>query len=218
LGNGRYAERIDTFLGLWSRTFRPEQRVVIKATSYVSEIAIKLMESSPHSRAVLMYVPLATFLPALLDGAMSDITSHAELRLKRIQQHGWLVDVPLVSLSPGESVAMSWLSEMLSLATAKLRFPDRTLWVDFDNFLATREDTLRSIFKLLGVNAQVEPILTSSIMHRYAKKTEVAYDTAFRAKLLKQGNDRFADEIARGLAWLERDEVSQIREKVESSQ
>ncbi len=200
---GDWQERIDLFLGLWSRTFQPQQRAIIKATSVVSEIAPLLMQRVPESRALLMYVPARTFLLALLDGAMSDIESHAATRLDRLQRDGWLKQLALADLSPGELVAMSWLAEMAALNNAAQQFPDRTQWLNFDYFLAQQEQAFANACRHFGLSGDVEPFLKSPLMNRYAKKIEVAYDCDFREKLLAQAADKFSVEVARGLSWLD---------------
>lgn len=202
LGQGAFSDRLDTFLALWSRTFHPQQTAMIKATSFVSEIASTLLAAVPNSRALLMYVPLETFLPALLDGAMSDITSHAESRLQRLQRKNRRVDCTLSDLSPGECVAMSWLAEMESLREVAVKFPERTQWLDFDQFLLKPEEHLQKSFAHFGIQTEVASLLAGPIMQRYAKKPEVKYDTAFRGNLLAASQIKFADEIERGLTWL----------------
>jgi hypothetical protein len=156
----------------------------------------------PNSRALLMYVPPETFLPSLLDGAMSDITNEANSRLTRLQNRGFFKDLVLASLSPGECVAMSWLSEMLSLAGIAKNYPERTLWVHFEHFLSEPEQQLNLCFQHFNLQANVSSILAGSIMDRYAKRPDVKYDTAFRQKLITQSTEKFQDEVQRGLRWL----------------
>lgn len=210
-GQGYFHDRLELFLGLWSRTFHPGQRALIKATSFVSEIAVNLLETARDSRAILMYVQPATFLSALLDGAMSDITSQAESRLYRIQCRGILHGLTVSKLSPGECVAMSWLSEMISLAEVAKRFSDKILWLDFDHFLRQPEYHLRSLFAHLGIHTEVAALLSGPTMQRYAKKPDVKYDASFRSKLLIQSEQKFSYEISRGLAWLNLAEHADIR-------
>jgi hypothetical protein len=203
LATEKHRRRLSTFLRLWSRTFRPTQTAVLKATSFVSEIGSDILNTVPDSKAILMYVPAITFLRALLDGAMSDINSQATARLSRIQSRGLLPEVSLGNLSPGELVAMSWLAEMLSLSRIANQFAGRSLWVNFDAFLESPHSKLTEAFGHLGIATDVNPILASEVMGRYAKKPEVNYDANFREKLLKQADDRFGEEIKKGIAWLE---------------
>ena len=202
----QYSERLSTFLGLWSRTFRSEQRTILKATSFVSEIGSELMNLVLSSRALLMYVPPETFLPSLLDGAMSDITNEANSRLARLQNRGYCKDLILANLSPGECVAMSWLSEMLSLADIAKNHPERTLWIHFEHFLKEPELQLSLCLQHLAIQADASSILSSTTMDRYAKRPDVKYDTAFRQKLIAQSTEKFQDEVQRGLRWLSSNE------------
>ena len=204
VAKGEYADRLETLLALWSRTFRRGQISVIKATSFVSQHACTLMSQVPQSRAILMYIPLATFLPALLDGAMSDIETEAASRLKRIQRQGLLLDQRVENLSPGERVAMSWLAEMQSLEKISQEFGDRVFWLDFDKFLERQADLLNKAFQHFGMSGDVAEYLSGPVMRRYAKRPEARYDSDVRRRLLERGKQQFAEEIARGHAWLER--------------
>lgn len=203
IGHGQFEDRLSLFLGLWSRTFHPAQRAMIKATSFVNEIADKLLDVVPESRALLMFVKPETFLPALLDGSMSDISNHAKARFDRLQRKGILSCVALSDLSPGECVAMSWLSEMISLKQVAKTFPDRVCWLDFDEFLERPKLNLQRCCSHFDITTDIDSLLTGPIMQRYAKKTEVQYDASFRSRLLDAARDKFQDEIKRGLDFIQ---------------
>jgi hypothetical protein len=211
---GAFLDRLDLFLGLWSRTFNSSQRALIKATSFVSDIGLELMTRVLDARAILMYVPPETFLSALLDGSMVDVASQAESRLQRLQRRQFLTGLSVDSLSPGECVAMSWLSEMTCLSEIASQFPTRTLWIDFDRFLEQSETMLSQSFSHLGLVADSAAYLRESTMQRYAKKPEVNYDAAFRSKLLDASRQKFHSEISRGLAWLEQDGVAEVMKQL----
>jgi hypothetical protein len=167
--------RLAVYLGLWSRTFAPEQTALIKATSFASEMSEPLMERVANSRSIFMCVSPLTFLKALLGGAMSDITDQAERRLFRLQRRLGAACWRLSDLSAGECVAMSWLSEMFALHAASVRFPARALWIDFDRFLAAPEEGLSASLTHLGADADaaaVRDILSRPAMHQYAKAPE----------------------------------------------
>lgn len=203
LAMGEFPERLDVFLGLWSRTFAPQQKAIIKATSFVSSISAELLERVTDSRALLMYVPARTFIAAMLDGVMSDIDELAPSRWSRLQrQHVDLLELPLTSLTAGERVAMSWLTEMLSLQQAAARFPDRTMWLDFDNFLLDVERQLAAALRHFHVSDNCHNLLAGTTMERYAKRPDVKYDADLRRRLLSQAHAAHATEIERGLSWL----------------
>jgi hypothetical protein len=206
-----FPDRLGAFLSLWSRTFAAEQTALIKATSFVSEIAELLLGRINSARAIFMNVSPSIFLKALLDGAMSDVNDQAESRLNRLHRRlgfaPWQVD----KLSAGECVAMSWLCEMLALHAASRRFPERVLWIDFDRFLDAPEMSLASAIGHLGFDARndiLQAILRGPEMHRYAKAPAYAFDATTRAQLLRQSENRHVLEIRKGLDWLERAAVT----------
>ncbi len=202
LAQGAFPERLDLFLGLWSRVFHPQQRTIIKATSFVSAIAPLLMQRVPDARALLMFVPASTFLPALLDGSMSDIDHQVAARLQRLQGCGLLQSTTLAEFSPGERVAMSWLSEMTALAAVAQLFPDRTLWLNFDDFLKEPIRNLTDACSLFNLAGDATELLDTPLMHRYAKKIEVKYDSNFRQQLLDAAVEKYSSEVTRGMEWL----------------
>jgi hypothetical protein len=200
-----FDQRLSVILGLLSRTYEAGQIAVIKATSFVGEMAERLMQEVPDSRALLMYVPPESFLKGLLDGAMSDIAGRATSRQSRLKRRLGCDQLPVKPESPGESVAMSWLSEMLALDAAARNFPGRALWFDFERFLAEPETALSRALTHFGATPDAAAaILARPTMKQYAKATEHPFDARKRAMLLQQSEQRHAAEIRRGLAWLDR--------------
>jgi len=194
---------LDLVLALLSRTFRPGQRAVVKATSIVNRIAPALMDRAGDARALLMTVPAETFLAAVLDGSPGDITAHAAERLDRLASFGVAEGMAADALGAGEAAAMSWLCENLALAAVARYTPDRTRWLDFDRFLEAPADQLAVAFAAFGLEADVKSILAGDLMQRYAKRPDVAYDAAFRRRLLLDASRRLGAEIDAGLAWLD---------------
>jgi hypothetical protein len=206
-GRTEFDERLAVFLALWSRTFEREQTALIKATSFVSEMSKHLMERVANSRAIFMFVSPLTFLKALLDGAMSDIAGMAEKRLFRLQRRLGASYWRLQDLSAGECVAMSWLSEMFALHATAGHFPTRVLWTDFDRFLRAPEAGLVATLRHLGAGAADETakaVLSGPTMSQYAKAPAHKFDAQLRDQLLRQGEDRHASEIRKGMDWLDR--------------
>lgn len=203
----RFDDHLDVFLKLFSRVFDSEQTAVIKATSFVAEIAVMLMERVPESRSLLMFVTPDVFLKALLDGAMSDITNKSAVRSARLQRRIGSGFPQSRDFSAGEVVAMSWLCEMLALDAAANRFPDRVFWIDFDLFLQSPADQLIAALNHLGVPVtanDAQSILSGSTMNEYAKEPSVRFDSSTRARILQRSETRHSHEIRKGLDWLER--------------
>ena len=202
----KFEDRLSGFLRLWSRTFRPQQTAVIKATSFASDMAAYLLRRVSGARAILMYVSAEVFLRALLHGTRKDIQSLADNRWRRL--HRYLDIAPtccLNELSPGECVAMSWLAEMLALDQAAA-YASQSLWIDFDEFLKLPQSGLQACLQHLGADCSndfAEAICSSSVMTQYSKAPQHGYDPELRSRLLAESSARHGDEIRKGLTWLE---------------
>lgn len=202
---GEYPARLSTFLRLCSRTFAGGSTSVVKATSFVSEIAGELMAEVEESRAVCLTVTPQTFLKTMLNGAMADVTGPAERRLARLHRRLGGPHWRAADLSPGACVAMSWLCETAALQDAADRFPGRVLWADFDLFLAAPAAHLGAALGHLGVAPEpgfVDRVLAGPIPTRYAKAPDHAFDAGTREQLLRQAERAHLPEIRRGLEWL----------------
>jgi hypothetical protein len=200
-----YFTRQSTLLKLWSRTFRPEQMSLLKATSFASELATELLNHEPASKAIAMEVTPVVFLKTMLGGAMSDMTSNGERRLERLHAR---IGQPMwnyASLSAGELVAMSWLCEVAALEDAYTAHPGRVLWVDFDQFLKDPARGLRDAFAHLGVTISddfVQELLNGPILQRYAKAPDHPFDAETRRQLLEQAAVTHYQELCKGMEWL----------------
>ena len=203
------APALEVALALLARTWRVDQRAVIKATSFVSELAEPILAGGPQRAAIFMYAQPLAYLSGILAGA----NSRAETRLlaparlarltRRLGQGEWHRD----PVSEGEHIAMSWLCELTALTQAAARFGQRVLWVDFDGFLAHPLAGLQAVFRTLGPapDAQeIESLVAGPMMRQYSKAPEHAYDAALRQAVLREARSEHAAEIDRGMRWLER--------------
>jgi hypothetical protein len=200
-------ERARIFLRLWSRTWRREQKTLIKATSFTSEIAPLLMRLQPSARALLMYVAPRVYIASILagDASRAETRFNAPKRLSRLHRRLGLEAWRLGEMTEGEVIAMSWVSEMLSLDRSAEAFPDRVMWLDFEAFLKLPADWLSAGLTHLhgqAPAADVAAMSASPALGRYSKAPEHAYDAALRARVLAQSEKQHAYEIGRGVRWL----------------
>jgi hypothetical protein len=192
-------------LCLLSRTWRPEQRAVIKVSSFVNEIAHSLLSACTGAAVVVVFVRPLQYLRGILAGPNSriELRQLAPARWQRaLRLFGSAVPAPA---SEGEWVAMSWLCEMATLRTAVERPCGEAVWLDFDVFLQTPAPCLQSVFDALGAvvsEAQIGEILRGPLMRQYSKAPEYAYDASLRREVLTQAEHEHALEIRRGMQWL----------------
>jgi hypothetical protein len=205
----RFETRLGQFASLWSRTWRPDQKALVKGTSFTSVLGPRLLARDPAARAILMFAQIEPFLASILGATHSihDIRDVGQMRLRRLHRAIGEDSFRLWSLSPGEMIAMSWASEMISLEETAKRSEGRTLWIDFERFLRAPEAGLAQAFELLQAEvapAEIQALVRGPIMGRYSKAPEHAYDAALRKQVLDQGRADQADEMRAGMIWLER--------------
>jgi hypothetical protein len=202
-----FEARLGALLRLWSRGWRPDQTAIVKATSFVSEIAAELL-ARPHARrAVLIYARPEVYLASILAGPNSRVENRAMApsRLKRLHARLGGPVWRLHELSEGETIAVSWAAEACGLAAAARS--GRTLKLEFDALLAEPEARLAETLAFLGKPvdpAALRALVEGPMMRRYAKAPEHAYDAALRRDVLAQGRAEHGAELRKGLAWLNR--------------
>ncbi len=195
-------------LALLSRTWRPAQRAVIKATSMVNDLAATILDADPGAAAILIYADPLAYLRGIMAGENSrrEIAALAPARRTRLARHLGAPELEPAPVTEGEQVAMSWLCEMVALKRAARGREDRTLWLNFDRFLQEPRGGLSALCRALGAvptAAELEALLASPWMHRYSKAPEHAYDARLRREVLALAEREHGAEIRRGLAWLE---------------
>ena len=198
---------LEVVVGLLARTWRPQQRAVIKATSFVSEIATALLSASRDAVAILVYAEPLAYVRGILAGANSRVeartlaTARQQRLVRRLSPAPWRCE----PRTEGERVAMSWVCEMLTLhQTAQQR--RRVLWVNFDTFLSTPLESLAEIFRALGVQpeqSELQALISGPIMRQYSKAPEHPYDAGLRREVLASADWSHGAEIRRAMEWLQ---------------
>ena len=201
--------RLGICLKLLSRTFEPRQKAVVKATSFVSELAAGLVSRASQPRAVMMYVAPESYLATILGGPNSrqEARMMAPNRLLRLHRRIGSAAWELTSLSEGEMLALTWACEMSALAEAVRAGSERALALNFDQFLVRPAPILMSVLRHFGTDATQEEaraILAGPDMYRYSKAPEHAYDADLRRDVLNEARAAHGAEIRRGLLWLDR--------------
>lgn len=201
--------RLSACLKLFSRTYDARQRSLVKATSFVSELAANLLQRTSAPRALMMYVSPESYLATILGGPNSrqEAKVLAPSRLQRLHRRLGHDAWSLASLSEGESLALAWACETAALAQAADAAGARVLPVDFDAFLADPAALLFAALRHFDIDATVSDvsgILRGPHMHRYSKAPEHAYDAALRREVLNEARAIHSAEIRRGLSWLRR--------------
>jgi hypothetical protein len=198
--------RFDILAALLSRTFRPVQRANVKATSFTSEIADRLVR--PGARTLLLFATPDHYLENILAGENSWQTLEAlsPIRLARLQVRCPGLEAEVAAMPDGLKAALGWACEMTSLEQAASRLPpDAVMWMDFDRFL---EDPVRHFVAIASHfghrpdAAKAQAICAGPLMRRYSKALDYEYSPALRREILADARRRHGPAIRDALIWL----------------
>ena len=185
---------------LFSRTFAERQVALIKATSFVSEIATELMPA--EGRALFLYVTPRNYIAGILAGENSrkELSGMADLRSQRLASRGTSLPAPR---SEADLAAAAWACEMTALEAAAR---PNVLWSDFDRALGDLEGALPGMAEFLGFPASTDrlsEIANGPLVRRYSKATEYEYSAELRRALLAQAESQHRADIECALAMLD---------------
>ena len=194
------ARFIPTLQALFSRTFSPDGAALIKATSFVSDIAGEVIRAGQPS--LFLYATPRSFISGILAGENSrkELAGRAELRNSRLASRG-------VNLGPARSesdlAAAAWACEMVALEAAD---GPTVRWGDFDRMLEDMDTVLGDLADFFGfavTRAQVSEIANGPLMRRYSKATQHDYSPELRRELLAEASAKHRADIESALAMLD---------------
>jgi hypothetical protein len=194
------ARFIPTLQALFSRTFEPRGAALIKATSFVSEVAGELIpEGQP---ALFLYATPLSFISGILAGENSrkELAGRAEQRTGRLVARG--VKLP-AARSEADLAAAAWACEMIALESAD---GPNIRWADFDLVLSHLEGFLGELAEFFGFSAtpeRVAEIANGPLTRRYSKATEYEYSPELRRELLAEAERHHRTEVESALAMLD---------------
>lgn len=199
---GRFAQRLAIVRQWLSRSFRNEQRALIKATSFASELAPELLDQG--APAVFLALSPERYIQTILAGENSrqELAVLSGTRLQRLNARLGAPAFNLWELDEAQRAAMAWACEMTALEAASR---ESVLWFDFDAFLAAPDDELSRIAAHLETQMppdMAQQLTNGPIMQRYSKAPEHGYSAQLREDVLAQAASERAGDISQALEWL----------------
>ena len=202
LPEDRRAEFVGPLQRLLSRTFAPGDIALVKATSFVSEIAPELVP--PGERALFMYAGPRNYIASILAGenSVKELAALAPSRAQRISERAALPE----PRTQADLAAIAWACEMTALEAAARAMPGRTIaWADFDAMLADMPNELSraaQIFEFAAPADRIHAIATGPLMRRYSKALEYEYSPSLRRELIAEAEATHRADIDSALAML----------------
>ncbi|MEM6826666.1 MAG: hypothetical protein AAF553_01845 [Pseudomonadota bacterium] len=208
---GQLAARLPLARQWLSRTFREGQRALIKATSFVSDIAPDLIGTS--RKAVFLTLGPERYLQTILagDASRQELAFLSGTRLQRLNNQLDSEPIKLWDLDEAKRAAMAWACEMTALnaATRAAREEgarENVLWQDFDAFLAEPAETLAQTASHLEIAISRDEAanwVRGPIMTRYSKAPEQGYSPQLREEVLERSGREHENAIRGALRWLD---------------
>ena len=202
LPEDRRAEFVEPVRKLLSRTFSDEQIALVKATSFVSEIASELVP--PGERALLLYATPRNYIASILAGGNSvkELAALAPSRAQRVAARATLPEPQTMA----DAAAAAWACEMTALEEAADALANRHVaWADFDAMLVDMPDALARVATLLGFGPpadRIHALATGPLMQRYSKALEYDYSPSLRRDLIAEAAAANRADMNSALAML----------------
>lgn len=189
---------------LMSRTFRPEQVALVKATSFVSELAPLLV--APGVSALFLFATPPNYIASILAGenSLKELAMRNAPRSDRLRSRG--IELTGFDCSDAHRAALAWACEMTTLETAAEVMSDRRVfWADFDRMLEDMAGWIGRCAAEFGFAAprdRIDEVIAGPLMSRYSKALEYDYSPSLRAELLADAASRHRRDIDAALAAL----------------
>ena len=190
---------------LMSRSFAADELALVKATSFVSEIAPALVP--PGERALFLFDEPRTYIETILAGENSrkELRMLAGVRAERMRQR--IFGLTEADRSDAHLAAAAWACEMTSLEAAAEAMPDRRIhWARFDPMLDQMPqalDSLAGFFGFAAESASLREIASGPLMRRYSKALEFDYSPGLRRELLAEARQLHRVEIDQAIDMLD---------------
>ena len=197
---------IEPLRKLMSRTFAPEEIALVKATSFVSEIAAELVPDG--GRALFMFTQPRAYIESILAGENSRKELHALAGFRAGRMKPRVPNLDAAGKSDAHLAAAAWACEMTALEAAADKLGEQSVgWADFDRMLGDMEHWLSRAARFLALPApenRVAQIASGPLMQRYSKALEYEYSPGLRRELLEEAGSHHRRDIDDALGLLDK--------------
>ena len=197
---GRRKRMLPALRKLLSRSFDDRQAALVKATSFVSELAAELVPA--NGRVLMMYAKPGAYMETILAGPNS-IVEMRQLAGRRTERSaGRIADLPAAA-NDAELAALAWACEMTALEAAAEAMTAAVYWLDFDALLQDMPMFLLDAARALELDASpagLRTIAAGTLTTRYSKDPSHTYTPALRLQLrsvARRSNSREIDGALR---------------------
>lgn len=209
IADGRWHELLNLLIRLFSRSYSPAQRALVKAGSSCSRLTPAVLQTDKRHRAVLLYTDIETYLAGVLRPQARDaLYTFSQERMVDLQRIAGEHTPYLHELSPGCLGAMNWcasMAEFVRVMTDK-ELHGQAILINFEEFLRSRAEILQRLFSFFGIATTPGEILEllegGDYLRTYSKDASINYTPELRAEDLDLSLKAHAEEIRQAKGWL----------------
>jgi hypothetical protein len=194
------AERLNLVLAMLGKRYRADAPTLVKANVPVNFLLPQLAEADPGARAIFLYLPLRSYLLAILRSEAHRIW----VRNVTGQLKPYLGD--LSSAPDAERAATLWLAQIESFAQALSAMPNAAA-LNAERLFADPLHVLQAAVRHFGIpisDEALEATVAGPLFSTHSKNPSIAFDNAARIALAAATEREFEAEIAAAEAWIAR--------------
>lgn len=194
---------VPTVRKLMARSFGPDQAALVKATSFVNEIAPELI--GMNGKALFVFASPRNYIAGILAGenSVQELQMLAANRAQRLA--GRVAPLP-VPRHLADLAAIAWACEITALeAAADSVTDDHIAWLEFDAFLDDVGRGMQRIVEHLALIADepaIAALADSPLLGRYSKAVEYDYSPTLRRALIDEATDAAGASIDEAIGML----------------
>jgi len=202
-------ERLRLVLRLLSRPFEPGETMIVKPTNFANRLVMPVLETSPESRAVLLYSDVRTLLRSLLKRGMwgriwgrklfQSAASWSSLDL------GYSAEETFI-LTDLQALALGWLMQIHQFGEIARRMGGRVLLIDSEDFLADPAATLLAVGNLFDLEldgSATARIANGPVFAKHSKFGDQSYGQEERAVDHDAAESAHHEELEMVVKWVE---------------
>ncbi len=192
--------RLALVLAMLGKRYRADAATVIKANVPVNFLLPQLAAADGDARAVLLYLPLRSYLLAIL----RHDNHRTWLRNVTTQLAPFLGDWS--AFSDAERAAALWLAQVDAFTAALAAMPNARA-LDAERLFADPVPVLQAAAAHLGISIDGEAlgaVVAGPLFSTYSKNPTIAFDNAARLARAAEVADAIAPELDAAEAWVAR--------------
>lgn len=202
-------ERLRLVLRLLQRPFGAGETMIVKPTNFANRLIAPVLETSPHSRAVLLYSDVRTLLRSLLKRGMwgriwgrklfQSASSWSSIDLGYTEEEKFI-------LTDLQALALGWLLQIHQFGEIARQMAERIVVINSEEFLAKPAATLLEVGRLFELDldeSEVAGIVNGRAFAKHSKFSGRSYGQNDRGADHDAAESAHHEELEMVVKWVE---------------